>query len=158
MSDLEMTVARAQQALEQGGAEEAVRLLRGALKESPDNQDVQVLLGDALIEAGHLSEGVKVLEKLLASEPRDLDALFTLGDAYFELGQSTDACKVYEQILQVAPGEVDALVSLGLVHYHQNFHLVQHPVLHYLHLSCYYSLYVLLVLVFLYRQVSSKFL
>ena len=56
MTDEQISLSRAEQALENGEAEEAVRILKRFLQEQGDNSDAKALLGEALIEAGHLEE------------------------------------------------------------------------------------------------------
>ena len=94
MNEAQVSINRAAQALEQGAAEEAVRILKKLLQERGDDVEIRALLGEALVEAGHLEEAVEVLEKVVAELPEEYDLQFDLGDAYFELGRPPDACRV----------------------------------------------------------------
>ena len=56
MSDEQISLSRAEQALENGSAEEAIQILKRLLQEQADNCDAKALLGEALIEVGRLDD------------------------------------------------------------------------------------------------------
>lgn len=120
MAEVEELLEDARRAIETGDAAKAATLLQEALQIDPQDVDLHLLLGEALVETGRLEEAIRVFEKGRSLSPQNEQLLFALGDACFEAHAPDRALEIYREIVKLGgDGVVDAWVSIGLVHFNQ---------------------------------------
>lgn len=120
MAEVEELLEGARRAVEAGEPEKAATLLYKALQIEPQDVDLYLALGEALVDTGKLTEAIAVLEKGYSLSPQHEQLLFALGDACFEAHAAARALEVYSAIVNLGgDGVVDAWVSIGLVHFNQ---------------------------------------
>ena len=83
-----------------GKAEEAIALLRDAVRYAPDNVDYRVALAESLFRAGVFAEAAAELRVGCDRRPNDLQMWVRLGEAKLRLGAPEEA----EAALRVAVG------------------------------------------------------
>jgi predicted Zn-dependent protease len=65
-----------------------VELAQDAIRNQPDNLDLQVRLAESLLRDGHTADGMKLLEQVLARSPRFAPAHRVLADQYAREGRA----------------------------------------------------------------------
>ncbi|RMF85083.1 MAG: tetratricopeptide repeat protein, partial [Nitrospirae bacterium] len=100
-------------ALERGEAEEAERLLRGALRLAPASAAGQANLGAALLRLGRNREALAHLETAVALDPGCAAAWCNLGLAELRLGRRRQAEAHLRRAAALDPGDVAPLVNLA---------------------------------------------
>lgn len=104
--------------LRKGAYEPAVTTTRTVLKERPEIERAQALLGIALNKLKRYEEARAALEAACASKqkfPEQRHAAHFLGWSCFHLGELGCAREAFERHLQAVPGEPDSTFGLGLV-------------------------------------------
>ena len=81
----------------------AIRALKGAAANAPDDFNLVFSLGNLLMNEGRISEAISEFQKALRVKPDDIEVLFRMGEAYEELGQHMKAARCYEKILKIEP-------------------------------------------------------
>jgi len=99
----------------EGKREEAVALLRGAVKADPRNADARLLLGSLLMEAGDQAESIAELSEGVRLRPRSAEAHNALGEAYNAFGDAKSARPEFERAVQLDPRHAQAHVNLAVV-------------------------------------------
>lgn len=116
--------------LAQSRADKAVRELKKAVKDRPDQSEAAVLLARALLQRGKLDEAREVLESP-AARSAGQPALILRGEIEEARGQNKQAREAYEKALEWEPDHLSALVgasrtSLALGdHRHANEYLLR---------------------------------
>ena len=96
-----------------GEIDEAIKVLEAGLKVDPNDSDLYVNLGFALIENGEIDEAIKVLEAGLKVDPNDSDLYVNLGLVLIEDNEIDEAIKVLKAGLEVDPNKTLLYVNLG---------------------------------------------
>ncbi len=107
----------------------AVRELRKAVAQSPDNAEAQGLLGQALLrsaqkkgepEGGPTFEAARLcLQRAARAEQPSAGVLKVLGELLLAAGQIADSEKALLRALEIAPNDAGTLLSLGALRLHQ---------------------------------------
>lgn len=100
---------RAQQLLDSGKNDEAIKLLNEALQVNPDSANGHFLLGKALSIEGDLFSSIKHLEEALRVDDKFYDAYMLLGRNYAKVNLLEDALKNYQIYFGVKPQAAIAL-------------------------------------------------
>ena len=100
---------------QEGNFEDALDVLNKALKEDPENLDIQINLGYAWEGLGKTDEAIAAYKTVIAADPENLDAHNVLGGAYYNLGQYDKARAEWEFALSLDPGFQDAADNLKLL-------------------------------------------
>lgn len=98
------------QLLQEGQIEAARGLLLESLRETPDSQNIRLLLGVVQCRAGEFNDAVFLLEELVEDAPTNALGHICLGTAYFGLGRLIEAADAMKNALALHP-------SLGAAHY-----------------------------------------
>lgn len=89
---------------QQGRIEQAERMLRELLRNSPDNVDALRLLGVLSLAAGRLQEAERLLKRATHMAPDFADAQLDLGKVYKEQHKLADAIAALERAIALEPG------------------------------------------------------
>lgn len=100
--------------------DEALALIRRAVKKSPRNGQIVDSLGWAYYRLGRYEEAVRHLERAVELEPGDVVLNDHLGDAYWQVGRTLEARFQWSRALNLADGEdqtgeLEAKLANGLV-------------------------------------------
>jgi Flp pilus assembly protein TadD len=98
-----------------GRNDEAVALLREAIRLNPASAEAQSNLGVALGHIGRLAEAVTHYREAIRIEPGDALTQTNLGNALSTLGQFPEAIQHFEAALRVSPNRVDTHIDWGAV-------------------------------------------
>ena len=114
-NDLRSDYQRALQLLEQGDAEDGIRLLAQTAEAAPLLSGPQIDLGIALRRAGDFGGAEAHLQKALAVNPDHPAAYNELGILYRQTGRFAEARQSYEAALAIYPGFHYARRNLGVL-------------------------------------------
>ena len=84
--------------------DEAVKLIRKALKKSPANGAYLDSLGWAYFKQGRLNDALKQLEKAVLDMPDSVEVQDHLGEVYLKKGLKKEAVAAWQKAIQLAPG------------------------------------------------------
>lgn len=97
-----------------GSVEEAVTVAAKAQKLFPDNADINLELGKALVESGRAFEAVRYLEAVSEKKKDDWRALSAYGVALDQIGEHAEARDKYDEALRIAPNAVSVQSNKGM--------------------------------------------
>ncbi|EXI78844.1 MAG: tetratricopeptide repeat protein [Candidatus Accumulibacter appositus] len=97
----------------QAQGKDGLAALQRASALSPQDFDIQTVLGRALVERGRFAEAADAFRQALAIVPENLAAQFTLGDTLRLLERFQEAEEILRGVVLKAPDFVEALVSLA---------------------------------------------
>lgn len=100
-------------ALQSNAAEEAVRLIKRAVRKNPREPAMLVNLGAAHRKAGQLAEARAAYEAALKLAPNLADAYFNLSKVLFDMGDMDGALVASEKCIALNPGQAEAYLNLG---------------------------------------------
>lgn len=80
--------------------DETIETLRAALKLSPDNLPLRMLLGENLLSSGRLEEAEREFTVALALAPNDLKLAVSLAQACFGNGKYSQALVIIEDVIR----------------------------------------------------------
>lgn len=99
-----------------GATDKALRHLRIAIEQEPDEPDYRSYLGLALLQSGENSEARELLENVLLTQPDHTSALYGMGILSLNEGDYEQARERLEQVLKSRPKESNILLNLGKVY------------------------------------------
>ena len=97
----------------EGRTEEALALLRRAVKANPRIAAAHQVLGALLFELRRFDQALVCFERAIALSPFDAEALTSRGDCLNELGGGEEALASYDAAIALKPGLVDAQNNRG---------------------------------------------
>jgi Flp pilus assembly protein TadD len=97
-----------------GSVDEAVMVATKAQNLHPDNADINLELGKALVENGRAFEAVRYLETAVENKSDDWRALSAYGVALDQIGEHSAARGKYDEALRIAPNAVSVQSNKGL--------------------------------------------
>ena len=103
------------QMIERGDYAIAAKKLTAAYQEYPDNDDILVLLAEALSEQGRSRQSLELLLQRSSQENVSDDVLFAIGDEYFSLLDYDKAQTYYSMLLTRGDSASEAWVRIGLI-------------------------------------------
>jgi tetratricopeptide (TPR) repeat protein len=106
-------IAQAQELAEQGRQQEAVEVLRGAVRDYPHVYLPRLLLAQQLLQGGDLVEAERQLRVALQLRPDSFEALGGLGLVLQRQGLHREAAKYYERTIVLHPGHALAHFNLA---------------------------------------------
>ncbi len=92
--------------------DEAVKLIRKALKKSPANGAYLDSLGWAYFKQGKLNDALKQLEKAVFYMPDSMEVQDHLGEVYLKKGLKKEAVSAWQKAIQLSPGNTEILEKL----------------------------------------------
>lgn len=107
--------AHAKEFLEEGRTQNAIPLLRDAIRLNAEDPEAHLLLGIALSAVPERSEALQELQKAVILEPGSAVAWFSLGNAHGRFGDIGEAQTAYENAVHLDPNFVQARIALALV-------------------------------------------
>jgi tetratricopeptide (TPR) repeat protein len=85
--------------------DKAQETLQSALRDAPNNQDLQVAYADLIASRGRLDEGIQILQKLAAGKEPDLELLVAMTGIYERAEKFGDAQKVLDSAVMRFAGD-----------------------------------------------------
>ncbi len=107
--------AKACALMEDEDPEEARTVLLAALKQTPDDTGLRILLGIAQCRLGRFRDAQSLMQSLLADFPDNAVAQTVLGSALFGLGRHADAATALKRALSADPTQQEAHYNLAQV-------------------------------------------
>lgn len=112
--DVEAAVNYSEALRKIGSVDEAVSVMMKTAPRVPDNADVNLETGRALIEADRAFEAVRYVENALTARKRDWRALSVYGVALDQIGEHKLAREKYDAALLIKPDAVSVMSNKGL--------------------------------------------
>ncbi|TMA39127.1 MAG: tetratricopeptide repeat protein, partial [Deltaproteobacteria bacterium] len=100
---------------DEGNLDAAIALWTAELQDEPDNAQLRVDLGTALVQQRRYAEAIIHLRRLVELAPNAPEAHNALGVALAKHGQLNEAAVQFEQTLALSPGQPDATRNLHWV-------------------------------------------
>lgn len=97
-----------------GSVEESVSVMTKAVRRHPDNADINLETGRALIEGERAFEAVRYIEIALETKKGDWRALSAYGVALDQIGEHAEARQKYDAAMLAQPGAVSVMSNKGL--------------------------------------------
>jgi tetratricopeptide (TPR) repeat protein len=94
-------------------SEDALQVVRDALKDAPAAYELHGELGAVLIDLGRLEESVQAYREAVAIAPDDTDSNFSLGSDLLALGQREESIRYLKRSLTLQPTYPKTLIILG---------------------------------------------
>ena len=102
--------------LKNNQSDEAIALLKKAIKNSPNFALPYLKLGDVFFAINKLNDAIKSWEKFIELNPDESkEVLSKVETAYFDIGQFDEVEKFYNRVIQNNPSNLVALVNLANV-------------------------------------------
>lgn len=120
MESTDQVIAQAISALDGGDYSLALQQLSSAYQSYPDNDEILVLLCEALIETDGTKQAIEKLAQRAQKSHVPADVLFALGDAYFGINCPADALNCYQRLLKMPDASAEAWVRNGLISLSEN--------------------------------------
>jgi tetratricopeptide (TPR) repeat protein/peroxiredoxin len=105
-------------AAQAGQNDEAIKDLKEAIRQNPNNVIALDNLGSVYRRQGRWAEAQTALESALRADPEDADANYGLGMVFAQQNDSKQAYKYLTRALQIRPNYPDALNNLGVLEVH----------------------------------------
>lgn len=115
MESAEQIIDRSILLLESGDCLLAVKQLTTGYQWYPENDEILVLLAEALSETGRSKQALDLLLKRSTADCVSDDVLFALGDEYFSVNEFDQALAYYKQLLLRDDAGAEAWVRIGLI-------------------------------------------
>ena len=114
--DLQARLAEARQLIQAGSANEAIELLKTAVRERPDDAGALLLLGSALSLVPRRSEAVQSVLRAMELRPESGQVHASAGSTLARLGEQDAALQVFERAVSLDPelGEAHASIAMLL--------------------------------------------
>ncbi len=111
------------QAPEQNGSSELsqeeleahLKLIKEKLKETPNDVELNIQMGNLLFDTQRFKEAIPYYKKALMLKPNNPDVIVDLGVCYYNLGEYEKAREQFDRALNVDPNHVNALYNRGIV-------------------------------------------
>lgn len=97
-----------------GSAEESVSVMTKTIGRHPDDADVNLEIGRALIDGERAFEAIRYIEIALETKKGDWRALSAYGVALDQIGEHAEARQKYDAALLLEPGAVSVMSNKGL--------------------------------------------
>ncbi len=97
-----------------GNPERAATVATQALALYPDDLELLMVAGRALIESGQSAKAIDYLDQAIAKAPTDWHIYSALGVAYDQEGKIKQARAAYNQALRLSPGNAQVLSNLAM--------------------------------------------
>lgn len=95
-------------------SQEAETLLRKALRDQPDNAEMNAALGVVLVDQSRMDEGIAAYRKALAADPSQSETHNNLGTALIETGRLDEATACFRDAVRINPDNAAAHRHLAL--------------------------------------------
>jgi len=112
-----------------GNLDEAAKLYREILSESPRDFDATHLLGVVALQQGQFDAAQRLIHAALVVNPRDTSAMANLGTSYMHAGQLESALQWFESARMLEPDSRTTNTNVGTVLHNMGRHRDAIPVL-----------------------------
>ncbi len=115
--DVSLHLQRASLLLNQGRVNDAIREIKNALSQEPNNGDALALYTRCFYDQEKFSEGMEMIRKAIASDPSESYYYYLLAFGCYRLDQHPEAIHNLNQAIQLAPysAEYYGLLSMVLI-------------------------------------------
>ncbi len=103
--------------VETGRGNQALAPMRGLAADYPDEPEIPLQLGIALLRSGQPEEARQILLKVVQDDPRNPQALLQLALALGAAGQWEEALAPLTTLAAAQPGNAQAWLQLGITHF-----------------------------------------
>lgn len=114
--DMEAAVKLARLVRKMGNPGRAAAIGNQALALHPDNRDLLVITGQALVEQGKPRQAISYLQTALKKDPTDVSALSALGVALDQSGKHKAALTKFTQAYSLSPNDPNIMSNIGISH------------------------------------------
>lgn len=114
--DLEAATKLARLVRKMGNPGRAAAIGNQALALHPDNRDLLVITGQALIEQGRPGQAISYLQTALKQDANDISALSALGVALDQTGKHDLALAQFNKAYSLKPDDPNVLSNIGISH------------------------------------------
>lgn len=94
---------------------EEIKVREQIAKQSPNNADAWISLGNGLMDLNRFSEAADAYQKALALDPKNVDVRVDRGTCLKNLGKPQLAIEEYRKALQINPNHIHAHRNMGVV-------------------------------------------
>lgn len=108
-------ILRANHLLEEGDAETALELIRGAVSRQPTNVTALELMAEAGQSSGRWQEAEFALKTALELQPDDIGLNLRLGELYLEMDNASASRDIFRRLTEQFPRSDRAWAALGLL-------------------------------------------
>jgi protein O-GlcNAc transferase len=112
-----------------GNLDEAAKLYREILSESPQDFDATHLLGVVALQQGQFDAAQRLIHAALGINPHDASAVANLGTSYMQDGQPESALHWFELSLRLQPDSPIAITNVGTALHNMGRHHDAIPIL-----------------------------
>lgn len=102
---------------ELGRYEEAIKVLKQAVRVIPDDRDSWWWLADSYKELGETENAIKAYKQCVRITPDNTSALFLLGCNQEKLGRHKESAETFKQLIKVEPDDASNHRFLGLAYH-----------------------------------------
>ncbi|GIW21070.1 MAG: hypothetical protein KatS3mg068_0077 [Candidatus Sericytochromatia bacterium] len=103
--------------LEKNDIDKSIEYLTFAVKNTPDNHNLQYKLSNLYINKGENELAIKRLENVVKSNNKFIDAYLLLGELYSKLGALDKANSTYQRILEIDKNNISAKINIAIINY-----------------------------------------
>jgi tetratricopeptide (TPR) repeat protein len=114
MNDTFQFIERARLLLDQGRVNEAMKQLKNALQQDPDNDDALALYARCQYQQKDFNGGIETLQRVIAIDPENSYYYYLIGFGYYRKDQNPAAINMLQQSIQLNPYFAE---SYGLMAY-----------------------------------------
>ncbi len=120
MDNITANIERAIKLLECGKYADVVKQLTPINQQVPDNDEILVLLAEALSETKRSKQVIELLQRRALHPDVAPDVIFSLGDELFAVGNIELALECYHRLLNIDDCAAEGWVRIGLVYVAQD--------------------------------------
>lgn len=122
MSDTFQFIERARLLLDQGRVSEAIKQLKNALQQDPDNDDALALYARCQYDQKDFEGGIQTLQRAIAIDPENSYYYYLLGFGYYRKDRNPVALDMLQQAIQLNPYFAESYGLMAYVYsYDKNF-------------------------------------
>jgi Flp pilus assembly protein TadD len=97
------------------GTQSEILRLQELVRQSPNNPNAWIELGNILMDSSRFHEAVDAYQKALKMDEKNVDVRVDMGTCYRLIGRSDKAVEEYSKAIAINPGHLNAHRNLGIV-------------------------------------------
>lgn len=120
MDNITASIEQSVKLLECGKYAEVIKQLTPINQQFPNNDEILVLLAEALSETKRSKQAIELLQQRAKFSDVAPDVIFSLGDGFFSVDNIKSALECYHRLVNIYDCCAEAWVRIGLVHVAQD--------------------------------------